>query len=209
MLGIDILRDRAMRDYVVASLAAPVAAATRSRTGSRGRGSEAGSTRRPGDDGAPGDDDVTVQTAGAPLTSQQFLAILTSPQSVVITEKLARRRGYAVGDEIRLMTGDRLGTYVVRALLEDSGPARVMDGSFVLMDIAAAQLAFDRLGRLDRIDVQIAAHGHGARCLADADGRGDRRRGGGDRRPPSRPDSRPDGRRAAVSRSSGCSPHST
>ena len=32
-----------------------------------------------------------------------------------------------------------------------------MDGSFVLMDIAAAQLAFDRLGRVDRIDVQIAA----------------------------------------------------
>ena len=99
---------------------------------------------------------MTVQTAGAPLTSQQFLAILTSPQSVVITEKLARRRGYAVGDEIRLMTGDRLGTYVVRALLEDSGPARVMDGSFVLMDIAAAQLAFDRLGRIDRIDVQLS-----------------------------------------------------
>ena len=31
-----------------------------------------------------------------------------------------------------------------------------MDGSFVLMDIAAAQLAFERLGRLDRIDVQLA-----------------------------------------------------
>jgi putative ABC transport system permease protein len=31
-----------------------------------------------------------------------------------------------------------------------------MDGSFVLMDIAAAQLAFDRLGRLDRLDVRLA-----------------------------------------------------
>jgi putative ABC transport system permease protein len=30
-----------------------------------------------------------------------------------------------------------------------------MDGSFVLMDIAAAQLAFARLGRVDRLDVQL------------------------------------------------------
>ena len=73
----------------------------------------------------------------------------------MITEKLARRRGYALGDEIRLMAGDRVNTFVIRGLLKDEGPARVMDGSFVLMDIAAAQLAFDRLGRVDRIDVQL------------------------------------------------------
>ena len=55
------------------------------------------------------------------------------------------------------MAGDRVNTYVIRALLKDDGPARVMDGSFVLMDIAAAQLAFDRLGRVDRVDVQLTA----------------------------------------------------
>ena len=82
--------------------------------------------------------------SGDPLTAQQFLEILTSPRSVVITERLARRRGYKLGDEISLMTGDRVNTFVIRALLEDKGPARVMDGSFMLMDIAAAQLAFDR-----------------------------------------------------------------
>jgi putative ABC transport system permease protein len=90
------------------------------------------------------------------LTPQQFLEVLTSPQSIVITEKLARRRAYALGSEIRLMAGDRVATYVVRGLLKDQGPARVMDGSFVLMDIAAAQLAFDRLGRVDRVDVVLA-----------------------------------------------------
>src|SRR6185295_15465552 len=46
-------------------------------------------------------------------------------------------------------------SFVVRGLLRDEGPARVMDGSFVLMDIAAAQLAFDRLGRIDRLDVLV------------------------------------------------------
>ena len=54
------------------------------------------------------------------------------------------------------MAGDRVNTYVIRGLLKDEGPARVMDGSFALMDIAAAQLAFDRLGRVDRIDVMLA-----------------------------------------------------
>lgn len=90
------------------------------------------------------------------LTPQRFLELLTSPQSVVITEKLAERRGYELGGPIRLMAGDRVNTYVIRGLLKDEGPARVVDGSFVLMDIAAAQLAFGRLGRVDRVDVMLA-----------------------------------------------------
>ena len=91
----------------------------------------------------------------AKASSLQLLRILTDERSVVITEKLARRRGYAVGDDIKFMIGDRVGSYVVRALLKDEGPAKMLDGNFVLMDIAAAQLAFDRLGRLDRIDVLL------------------------------------------------------
>ncbi|MCC7031576.1 MAG: ABC transporter permease [Acidobacteria bacterium] len=95
-------------------------------------------------------------------TPQQFLELLTSPRAIVITEKLARRRGYALGDELPLMAGDRVNTFVVRGLLKDEGPAKVMDGSFVLMDIAAAQLAFDRLGRVDRLDVQLRGDGRAA-----------------------------------------------
>ena len=100
------------------------------------------------------------------------------------------------------MAGDRVNTYVVRGLLKDEGPARVMDGSFVLMDIAAAQLAFDRLGRVDRVDVQLRTEAS--------------------RRPPppSTPRSPPSphgclpasphsGRRGAASRSSRCWPHFT
>jgi putative ABC transport system permease protein len=122
VLGVDILRDLPLRDYVLG---------------------EADLTT------------VATHSAATELTPQQFLDLLTSPQSVVITEKLARRRGYALGGTIRLMAGDRVQSYVIRGLLKDEGPARVMDGSFVLMDIAAAQLAFDRLGRVDRIEVQL------------------------------------------------------
>ena len=55
------------------------------------------------------------------------------------------------------MIGDRVQPFVIRGLLRNEGPARVLDGNFVLMDIAAAQLAFDRLGRVDRVDVRLPA----------------------------------------------------
>jgi putative ABC transport system permease protein len=89
------------------------------------------------------------------LNTQRFLEILTSEQSVVITEKLATRRGFALGAPITLMIGDRVLPFVVRGILKNEGPARVLDGNFMLMDIAAAQLAFDRLGRVDRLDVLL------------------------------------------------------
>jgi putative ABC transport system permease protein len=89
------------------------------------------------------------------VTTRKFLEILTNERAVVVPEKLARRKGVPLGGEIRLVTGDRVQSFVVRGLLRDEGPARVMDGSFVLMDIAAAQLAFDRLGRIDRLDVLV------------------------------------------------------
>jgi putative ABC transport system permease protein len=123
VLGVDILRDLTLRQYMVGAAATP-------------------------------DGSIVTDDDGA-LTPQRFLELLTSPQSVVITEKLARRRGYSLGSPIQLMAGDRVNTYMVRGLLKDEGPARVMDGSFVLMDIAAAQLAFARLGRIDRIDVEL------------------------------------------------------
>jgi putative ABC transport system permease protein len=94
--------------------------------------------------------------ADGDYTTQRFLKILTDERSVVITEKLARRRNLEIGSEMRLMIGDRVLPFVVRGYLKDEGPARVLDGNFILMDIAAAQLAFDRLGRIDRVDVLLA-----------------------------------------------------
>ncbi len=101
----------------------------------------------------------TGEPQGSPLqgtvNTQQFLEILTSEQSVVITEKLATRRNYRLGSPLTLMIGDRILPFVVRGILKNEGPARVLDGNFMLMDIAAAQLAFDRLGRVDRLDVLV------------------------------------------------------
>ncbi len=133
ILGIDILRDEPFRDY---------------------RLLEIQQANRP--TGQPTSAEASVgRQANRDFNTQQFLEILTSPQTVVITEKLATRRNYPLGSTMRLMIGDRVLSFTVRGILRNEGPARVLDGNFIMMDIAAAQLAFDRLGRVDRIDVLL------------------------------------------------------
>ena len=90
------------------------------------------------------------------LTTRRLLALLTDPQAVVVTAELARRRGLDVDSAVDLIGGDRRVGLIVRGLLGREGPAEVQDGNFILMDIAAAQLALDRLGRVDRVDVRLA-----------------------------------------------------
>jgi putative ABC transport system permease protein len=89
------------------------------------------------------------------LRLQEFLRLLLQPHSVVLTEKFARKHGLSVSDRLELTVGDRAESFEVSGLLMNQGPARALDGNFVLMDIAAAQLAFMRLGRLDRLDVRL------------------------------------------------------
>jgi putative ABC transport system permease protein len=114
VLGVDILSDRAFRDY-----------------------------------------DFTAAGPRTPETANQFLRLLTDARAVVLTEKFAAPRGIRTGDTVRLGMGDRVHELTVRALLADRGPARAMNGHIVLMDIAAAQLALGRLGRIDRLEVRL------------------------------------------------------
>lgn len=88
-------------------------------------------------------------------TVQELLALLNKPDSVILTERLARRRGLRVGDPVTLVFGSARQRLRVRGLLLDEGPARALDGHFALMDIAAMQWAADRLGTLDRIDIEL------------------------------------------------------
>ena len=73
----------------------------------------------------------------------------------MIAATFADRHGLGPRASLQLMAGDRILPFTIGGVLANEGPARVLDGNFVLMDIAAAQLAFDRLGRLDRIDVRL------------------------------------------------------
>ncbi len=86
---------------------------------------------------------------------QDFLKLIIDTRSIILTEKFARKHGLKLGERIEMTFADRAEEYIIRALLKDEGPARTLDGNFALMDIAAAQVAFNRLGRLDRIDVLL------------------------------------------------------
>ena len=93
-----------------------------------------------------GDDDVR---------SVDLLRRLADPSSAILAEKFAAPHGLAVGSSLDVLAGDRPATLTVRGLLKDEGPARVLDGHFVLMDIAGAQALLDRLGRIDRIEIRL------------------------------------------------------
>jgi putative ABC transport system permease protein len=84
---------------------------------------------------------------------QEPLAILTQPQSIVLNERFARRHGLRLGMPVHIYTSQGVQELVVRGFLRPEGAAEALGGHFAIMDIAAAQVLFDRLGRLDRIDV--------------------------------------------------------
>ncbi len=83
------------------------------------------------------------------------LQLLTEPDAILLTERFALAHGLGVGSAIRLLTPGGTTAFVIRGLLADRGAARTMDGQFAVLDIAAAQLHFGKLGRLDRVDLLL------------------------------------------------------
>ncbi len=86
---------------------------------------------------------------------QELLTLLLDTESVVLTERFVNRHGIELDASVELVVGDRVHDVVVRGLLLDEGPARVVEGQLVLLDIAVAQLLFDRIGWLDRVEIQL------------------------------------------------------
>jgi putative ABC transport system permease protein len=99
--------------------------------------------------------DAGAPTASPSRSATDILGLLTDPDAVVATRAFATRHGLKVGDPLPVIIGDRRLSLRIHGLLEADGPARLLDGNFLLMDIAAAQWAFDRLGRIDRIDLKL------------------------------------------------------
>jgi putative ABC transport system permease protein len=86
------------------------------------------------------------------------LAFLNDPRAVLVTDELAGRIGIKVGDTLKLETSTGEAQFTVRGTLAARGPARAFGGDLLLMDVYAAQIAFERGRRFDRIDV-VAAPG--------------------------------------------------
>jgi putative ABC transport system permease protein len=83
------------------------------------------------------------------------LQLLTEPNAILLTRRFARAHDFSVNGSIRLLTPTGPKRFVIRGLLADEGAARSMDGQIAVLDIAAAQLNFGKLGRLDRVDLLL------------------------------------------------------
>ncbi len=87
----------------------------------------------------------------------RMLELLIEPDSIVLTERFARKHGIRIGDPVRLAFGSRVEAFRVRGLLRDTGPARTWQGNFALMDLSVVQSVTGRLGFLDAIDIRLHA----------------------------------------------------
>ncbi len=88
-------------------------------------------------------------------TPTEFLNLLKNPNSIILTQKLAKRHGWQVGSTVQMASGDEFIPMQISALLLDKGAARAMGGNFALMDIAAAQWRLGKLGKLDRLEIKL------------------------------------------------------
>jgi putative ABC transport system permease protein len=86
------------------------------------------------------------------LTIPELLKLLPQPDGVFLSQKYARDKGMDVGQKIHFIINDQVQTLTVLGLLQNSGVGRAMDGTLALMDIAAAQKTFGKIGKLDRLD---------------------------------------------------------
>ena len=93
---------------------------------------------------------------GAPFAFDSALDFIANPDSIALTESLSRRLGFPLGSKITLATSRGLRSYTVRSLLKEQGTARVFGGSFALMDLPVAQMAFGKEGKLDVVDLTVA-----------------------------------------------------
>jgi putative ABC transport system permease protein len=85
--------------------------------------------------------------AAAAQDSQQALRDFEEPDSVYVGGSL----GYKVGDHLQLLINDEIKSYTVRGVYPDANG----NESAIVMDIAAAQRALTRFGRVDRILIKL------------------------------------------------------
>lgn len=85
------------------------------------------------------------------------LELLARPGSIAITRTLAKRHALEVGDTVTVLASGVARPLRVVALLGSEALQEAMGGNVVLADLATVQEVFSREGRLDRVDLIVAA----------------------------------------------------
>jgi len=94
---------------------------------------------------------VTDDTAEIP----DPLLFLAKSDSVLVARDLARENNLGMDRAVEIETVRGIRSLTMRGFLEPVGPAKAMGNSLAVMDIYAAQMAFGKEGRIDRIDVSV------------------------------------------------------
>ncbi len=97
--------------------------------------------------------DFSLQTVEPDLKG--LVPIVMDPKGIVLPEKFIPGSHFQAGDSIEFLINGQKKELTVTALLENKGIGKALNGNFAMMDIAAAQLALGKLGKLDRIDVEF------------------------------------------------------
>lgn len=86
------------------------------------------------------------------LDPKTALSMAFIPNGILVAEQFAERNGLKVGSNITIETNRGQQRLRVTGLLEDSGPARALDGRFGVMELHSAQRLFRKPGFVDRIE---------------------------------------------------------
>jgi putative ABC transport system permease protein len=84
-----------------------------------------------------------------------LLPLIMDPAGVILPEKFIPDVAFEPGSSLQFLIKGKEKQLKVNAVLENKGIGKALNGNFALMDIAAAQNVFEKLGRLDRIDIQF------------------------------------------------------
>jgi putative ABC transport system permease protein len=83
------------------------------------------------------------------------LIFLAQADSIMVTKEFAAQNGLALNSRVPMRTMDGDKRFVVRGIMKSGGLAGAFGGNLAVMDIYAAQKAFGRGPRFDRIDLAV------------------------------------------------------
>lgn len=95
------------------------------------------------------------------------LDAVLDPQSLFLGRKIAAEWGVAVGETVEVRAGPRRVLCRLAGVLEDASGRDSAWDRLAVMDIAAAQVLFETIGRIDRIDV-VTTPGRSVAAIAEA-----------------------------------------
>ncbi len=99
---------------------------------------------------------LPFQTEGGADVIADPLAFLNDPNAILVSDTLAKAEHLSPGSTLRLRTTEGMTDFRVEAVLEETGKTRAFGGQLVVLFLDAAQLAFERRGHVDHVDIALA-----------------------------------------------------